>query len=591
MADDNRIKLGVDLGDTTYALAELSTNLKNVKAAAQGVADTYEVLAGAGSNYAAVESRVDSAVAKAVERTRSQQAINRLLEENTAVSAKAAKATEGVGKAAENASDKTKGFNNSILNASRGFQDFLAGWQSNGVQGAFTGISNNLESVAKLVGGGAGLAVGLNITGALLPIVAGGLRSVYDEIRKWGSDTDLKGLEGLIKSLQQAKDQIDAIKAADVWNLETIQKYNQMLQSQAQIEKDIAERKKHKNDYEAFMASQAPEDKARSEELRKGFAEVFAGQGKELQAELIKGMDAQAEFTRDQLRKEMAGIEVLMKQARGRGDNATANKYGERIKAIDKQIADIGDDINRRAIDMIAEASAGTDRTKQKRAIDQMRGLVGDATRVGLDMVVERDWVDRPDVETDAERNKRIADKRKADADKKARRARQDEEIAQAAQTPEDEAKVVEAFNYIKRQFPKLKATEQQLVGIAEEARKAYDENPDISAAQAARRAVNSFQAGRNKSSDAVQLDAIRGQIDAGTGGAWNQDQVAEAAKRTQDLVKQGFDLQWSMGAVVGRMQAENAELAGQVAALNGFVNQLQQGQQVTRGRLRRNRR
>lgn len=299
---------------------------------------------------------------------------------------------------------ETKSYGQAALTAAHATQDF--------VQGGIGGVLNNIPMLVQQLGGPAGLTAIISGVGIAAYVATPHIKAWMKSLA--GSEA-VGGLVGLSKALEAIKSDVDKIKEADIWNLETIQRYNEKLVDQAQIEKDIAERKQHKNDYEAFMASQTPEDKARSEELRKGFAEVFAGQGKELQAELIKGMDAQAEFARDQLRKEMAGIEVLMKQAASRGDNATARKYGDRIKAIDKQIADIGNDINRRAIDMIAEASAGTDRTKQKRAIDQMRGLVGDATRVGLDMVVERDWVDRPDVETDAERASRVAGERQAE--------------------------------------------------------------------------------------------------------------------------------------------------------------------------------
>jgi len=388
MADD-RIKLGVDFGNTAKDAKQVASSLGEIKESAQDVAETYQVLAGLGSRYSIPIFDERGEVKKAEASLRSY-----------------AITTKDVG-------EKAKNLNHEFLNASRGFQDFMAGFQSNGVQGAFVGISNNLESVARLLGGGAGLAVGLNVVGGLLPIVTSGIKGFFDEFRKWGSDRKLGGLEALVKGLEAVKEEIDKIKAADVWNLETVQKYNQALESQASIEKDIADRKKSRNDYEAFMASAKPEDAARSSELRKDFAEQFAGRGAELQAELMKGLEAEAELTRDRLRRDISSWRVLVEQARKQGlPLATTRDREKQVKELEEQLAKIGEGINKKVVDLMAEAAGGTNAVTQINALQEMQRVVSPQLSDQISRVITGDPTGGLPTESVDERAKRLKEDR-----------------------------------------------------------------------------------------------------------------------------------------------------------------------------------
>lgn len=212
MADD-RIKLGLDLGNATYAVAELSSNLGDLKKSAQGVADTYEVLAGAGANYAAVERDVDAATAKAVERTQAQKAIRQALDEST----------EATNKARRSISD----YGQEVRGAGYIVQDFA--------QGGLGGILNNIDQVLVKFP----LAAGVVTAVATAVYVA--LPTIKEWWREWQDGANdlpktLDGLDALNERLSTNKKRLDELKGQQKVTNTELEEFNRLAAENARLQ-------------------------------------------------------------------------------------------------------------------------------------------------------------------------------------------------------------------------------------------------------------------------------------------------------------------------------------------------------------------
>lgn len=532
MADD-RIKLGLDIGDSAAKAKSLADSLGDVKESAQDVASTYQVMASASSSSEAAYGRIGSAADRA---TRSGGA-----------------------------------FNQSIINTSRGLQDFAAGWQSNGVQGAFIGISNNMESLASIVARTPqqvlGLTVAFNALGAALPFIARGLSVAWKEFQKWGSDMKLDGIAALEKGLEDVKGQVEAIAAADVWNLDVIQKYNGLLQSQAAIEKEIADRKKHRNDYEAFMASTTPEDKAAVEDVSKGFTEVFGGRGKELQGELIAGLEAEAQETRKRLREQKERAEATL-----RNPNLLASDYArarKQIAAIEKQMVDVGKTINTRAVEILSNAAGGGDFQTRRNALDEIAKYGSDAVKADVDRVVSTDWTGRhgESPEQKAEREKQAAKEGEARGEaSEARKAKRREDMKVAATSTPEELAQSEAIEAIQNRGVGKDWSDKEWNKAAEQAVAAS--NTGMGGKDALDAGIAAVSGARAKLGDAAQLRGLEGDINRGTGGQLTAEQVGDAAKRAQGYIASGVNPDMAKDAAVRELIAANAELMRTVQEL-----------------------
>lgn len=213
MADDNRIKLGLDLGGAVYALAELSSNLDDVKKSAQGVADSYEVLAGAGANYARVEKDIDASVAKAVERTNSQKAIRQALEETDEA---AKKTRRSIGE-----------FGQEIQGAGRIVQDFA--------QGGLGGILNNIDQVLVKFP----LAAGVVTAVATAVYVA--LPTIKEWWREWQDGANdlpktVSGIDDLNDRLNTNRKRLDELKGQQKVTNTELAEFNRLTAENAKLQ-------------------------------------------------------------------------------------------------------------------------------------------------------------------------------------------------------------------------------------------------------------------------------------------------------------------------------------------------------------------
>lgn len=216
MADD-RIKLGLDLGNATYAVAELSSNLGDLRKSAQGVADTYEVLAGAGANYAAVERDVDAATAKAVERTQAQKAIRQALDEST----------EATNRAKRSIGD----YGQEIQGAGRIVQDFA--------QGGLGGILNNIDQVLVK------FPVAAGVVTALATAVYVALPTIKEWWREWQDGANdlpktLDGLDALNDKLKTNEKRLSDLRGQQKVTNTELEEFNRLTAENARLQDERA---------------------------------------------------------------------------------------------------------------------------------------------------------------------------------------------------------------------------------------------------------------------------------------------------------------------------------------------------------------
>lgn len=338
MADD-RIKLGLDLGDSSAKAKELASSLGSVRAAAQDVADVYDVV---GDTYELATTEVDdfadSILAEIVAANKAAAAGDSLARSKRSLATASDRASEAVGKTNSRLGDMSRG----ALQTSQAIQDVTQGGLASGL--------NNLDgivgSLAKSIGLSATAATALS--GGLLALGTAALvfgPAIWEWVQAMGKGAEeipetKSALDKLNEALETAKGRLDAMKEGWRGSKEEVQEYKK---AQAEVVALEAKAKEASANQKAIDAQKAKEEapdeyeKAASSEASKA-VEAFGGIDKfrqsleNAQSDWFVGdyqqkLDAALKEGREEDAKVLAGLLEEARQKRKADADALAGRF------------------------------------------------------------------------------------------------------------------------------------------------------------------------------------------------------------------------------------------------------------------------
>jgi hypothetical protein len=220
-ANDEIIKLLLDLGRSSANVQEVIDKLQGLQAASKGAAEGYDVLDRRTGTYtlttAQVTSAEDKAVEAALEQTRSQKALQGALEETAKASTKAGSKVSGMGQ--------------SMLQTGRVVQDFT--------QGGIGGILNNLEGLSMALGGGPGLAGVLTAVGVAAFVAGPHLKTLWAGLAG-GATEKIPGATDAIdkytEAIRRNKDELEELRKKQELSLMEGIKYRDLVAETTALE-------------------------------------------------------------------------------------------------------------------------------------------------------------------------------------------------------------------------------------------------------------------------------------------------------------------------------------------------------------------
>jgi hypothetical protein len=263
--NDETIRLIIDLANSSKDVSELVAKLGDLKGAAQGVENTYEVL---GDSYEVLSRKVqtfttstsmadrqmDAAVSAAVRQSQAQRALNQVLEETATAQTKAG--------------GTSRDMQMRILNLGRAAQDLA--------QGGFGGILNNIEGIV----GGGGLAAGvLTAIGTAALLAAPSIKAWVKEMGA-AAETFKPTLEGLDKysdAIARNKKELGELKDKQELTYDGLLKYKDLVENTTKLEEEQANAREARQ----VQAGSSKKDRERASAVKETIAERY-GSGQEL---------------------------------------------------------------------------------------------------------------------------------------------------------------------------------------------------------------------------------------------------------------------------------------------------------------------
>lgn len=229
---DEKIRLGLDLGDSSQKAKELASSLGDVGESAQDAAQSFEVLASAGSQ-------------------------------------KLVASKQAVADASDRAAKATKGWGTEMLTAGRIAQDFAQG----GVGGILNNIEGLLVKFPALAGAATAVGVALYV----------GIPIVKEWWKQWQEGSNAipditEGLDKLSAALKTNKEWIDKVSEKGYLTDDEVTEFKARVAEMAQGEKDLAEAKKARAAAEQLAAVQTTESAEAAAEASRVLKESLAGE-------------------------------------------------------------------------------------------------------------------------------------------------------------------------------------------------------------------------------------------------------------------------------------------------------------------------
>ena len=338
---DEKIRLGLDLGDSVQQAKQLGSSLGGVKGSAQDVAQTYEVLVSASTRYKVAAFAEDDAIDDLI--------ID--LERADAATRRLATAKRSAAEAFDRATGSTKNYTQELLAVGRITQDFA--------QGGVGGILNNIE----------GLLIKFPLLASAATVAATALYVGGPIIKDWftawrdGSNQIpdfVEGLDKLTAAIKSNKEWIDKASEKGYLTDDELTEFNARVAENTQLEKDSAEAKKAKAAAEQLAAVKTKEASETAAEASRILKEELAGRTDDV----IQSVESRMTTTSDELRGAVKLFDETYKEYSEALDgvtdvsqiNAINEGYTRQLDKLNKIQAEIKQRIASDAANLVGEA-------------------------------------------------------------------------------------------------------------------------------------------------------------------------------------------------------------------------------------------